>query len=125
MRKFSKINEGLNVGKVKSETLVYFDLFPLLRGLESERPGIKNRIWKWLCDEWDSSFKVYNGRIKNINLFFYGVGDEYPLKYNKEYPEEVERSKTIHPNAFVGHMGDGSGSEEEQNRRIDLNMVCL
>jgi hypothetical protein len=57
-----------NINKVSPKDLVYFDLFSLLRGLESERPGIKDRVWDWMCDEPDSSFSPYNGRISTINL---------------------------------------------------------
>lgn len=92
-----KFTESLsNIDKVASQKLIYFDLFPLLKGLEKERPGIKDRIWSWLCSEWDVAFKPYNDRIININLFYYGVGEEYTLK-NEYYEEEVKHSKKIHP----------------------------
>jgi hypothetical protein len=111
----SKFTESLsNTKKVEGITITYFDLFPLLRGLESERPGIKERIWKWLCDEKDSAFAPYNGRILNINLFYYGVGEEYPLK-DKYYEEEVKHSKKIHPEAFQ----DG----KIKDIRLDLNLI--
>jgi len=119
MKKFSKIFESLNVTKVDGKTIVYFDLFDLLKGLESERPGIKKRIWSWLCEEEDFAWRVYNGRIKNINLFYYGVGEEYPLK-NEYYEQEVAHSKTIHPDAF---MGEGRVDEKMQNLRLDLNLI--
>lgn len=120
MKKFSKIFESLNVSKVDGKTMTYFDLFPLLKGLESERPGIKKRIWGWICEEEDSAWKAYNGRILNINLFYYGVGEEYPLK-NEYYEQEVKHSKTIHPNAFVGYMGEGD--KKMQDIRLDLNLI--
>ena len=102
------------ITKVRSKTITYFDLFPLLRGLESERPGIKDRIWEWVCDEWDAAFKPYNGRILNINLFYYGVGEEYPLK-NKFYKQNVLHSKNIHPEAFI--------AGKIRNIRLDLNLI--
>jgi len=105
-----------NNNKVEAKTIKYFDLFPLLKKLEEQRPGIKDRVWKFLCSEWDVAFKPYNGRILNINLFFYGVGDEYPLKSNQQYPEEVEHSKNIHPEAFV------SGTTQEA-LRLDFNLI--
>ena len=119
MRKFT---ESLtNIKKVPSETLVYFDLFPLLKGLESERPGIKDRVWSWLCEEWDVAFKPYNGRIININLYYYGLGDEYPLKDSDE--SELEHSKQIHPEAFQDYMGPGSGEKKAIELRKDLNLI--
>lgn len=124
MKKFSKLNENLNnIKKVEGTTITYFSLFELLDGLESERPGIRDRVWDFLCDEKDSSFKVYNRRIKNMNLFYYGIGDEYPLKYNHDYPGEVERSKTIHPDAFLNYIKPGSGDKKIQDLRIDFNLI--
>lgn len=114
------------IKKVKGETITYFDLFPLLRGLESERPGIKDRIWDWICcrceekyQYQDAGFKPYNGRIININLFYYGVGEEYPLK-NEFYEESVKHSKKIHPFAFVVN---GKVDIRIQNIRLDLNLI--
>lgn len=121
MRKFT---ESLsNITKIKGETITYFDLFPLLRGLEIERPGIKDRVWKFLCDEWDVTFKPYNGRILEINLFYYGVGEEYPLKYLKDYPEEIEDCKKTHPSAFKDYMGPGTGDQKDIDLRLDLNLI--
>lgn len=112
MKKFTEsVN---NIKKIEGKKIIFFDLFPLLKGLESERPGIKDRVWKWLCSEWDVAFKPYNGRILNINLFYFGVGEEYTLK-NEYYEEEVNHSKKIHPNAFK----DG----EEKELRLDLNLI--
>lgn len=114
MKKFTEsIN---NITKTKKEELIYFDLFPLLRGLESERPGIKDRIWGWMRDEWDVAFKPYNGRISFINLYYYGIGDEYPTKYLEEYPDEIDTSKSNHPEAFK----DGT---KESELRKDLNLI--
>ena len=100
--------------RVENKLLSYYDLFALLHGLEKERPGIKDRIWKWMCDEWDVAFKPYNGRISYINLFYYGVGDEYDIE--SETKEEIEHSKGIHPEAFI------NGSKEE-SLRLDLNLI--
>ena len=120
MRKFT---ESLNsIKKVEGKTMTYFDLFPLLKGLESERPGIKKRVWDWLCSEDDSAWRVYNGRIKNINLYFYGVGEEYPLK-NEYYEQEVAHSKTIHPDAFPDYIQKGSGVKSMYELRLDLNLI--
>lgn len=113
MKKFTE--SLINIKKVQSKSLIYFDLFPLLKGLEIERPGIKDRVWEWMCDEWDVAFKPYNGRIININLFYYGVGDEYDLNYLKKYPDELEHCKRTHPSAFV----DGP----EKELRLDLNLI--
>jgi hypothetical protein len=68
-----------------------------------------------MCDERDAAFRPYNGRISSINLFFYGIGDEYPTEYLKKYPSELEHSKKIHPDAFV--KGD------IMELRIDLNLI--
>lgn len=116
MRKFT---ESLsNIKKTKTEKLVYFDLFPLLKGLEGERPGIKDRVWKWMCDEneYDIAFKPYNGRISNINLFYFGLGDEYPTKHLQKYPDELEHSKKTFPASFT----DESDWKE---LRLDLNLI--
>lgn len=102
--------------KVKPIFIKYFDLFELLDGLESDRPGIRKRIWDFISDEKDIQFQPIKGRILNINLFYYGVGDEYPLSYLKKYPSELEHCKKTHPYAFI------DGSEESELRR-DLNLI--
>ena len=112
-----KFTESLNnIKKVPAEKIKYYDLFSLLKGLESERPGIKDRVWKWMCDEWDVAFKPYNGRISTINLFYYGVGDEYPIKYLEKYPGELSHSKSQFPESFI----DGNKNKE---LRLDLNLI--
>lgn len=114
MRKFT---ESLNnINKVETKTLVYFDLFPLLKGLEGERPGIKERVWKHMNDDPDYAFKPWNGRISNINLYFYGIGDEYPISYLDNNPGELEHSKNIHPEAFVN-------GTDEYELRLDFNLI--
>lgn len=115
MRKFT---ESLNnIKKTKVEKLVYFDLFPLLKGLEVERPGIKDRVWSWMCETgpYDASFAPYNGRISNINLFYFGLGDEYPTKHLQKYKDELEHSKITFPESFI----DGSKKE----LRLDINLI--
>lgn len=114
MRKFTESLSSIN--KVEGKKLTYYSLFPLLRGLEAERPGIKDRVWEHIKDEWDVTFKPYNGRISNINLFYYGIGDEYETNYLKKYPEDLERMKPIHPNAFV----EGT---TEYELRLDFNLI--
>lgn len=42
------------IKKVPLKTETYFDLFPLLEGLEKERPGIRKRVWSWLCKEFSA-----------------------------------------------------------------------
>lgn len=114
MKKFTE--SVSNISKVTPKNLVYFDLFPLLKGLEKERPGIKDRVWADMTDEWDVAFKPYNGRLSHINLFYYGIGDEYQSKYLKKYPDELEHSKKIHPNAFI----EGTN---EYELRLDFNLI--
>ena len=114
MRKFTESLSSIN--KVEGKKLTYFSLFPLLRGLESERPGIKERVWSHIKDEFDAAFKPYNGRISNINLFYYGIGDEYETNYLKEYSEDLERMKKVHPNAFI----EGT---KEYELRLDFNLI--
>jgi hypothetical protein len=110
-----KYNESVNnITKTKKETLTYYNLFELLRGLEKERPGIKDRIWKWMLEERDAAFEPYNGRISHINLFYFGVGPEYQIKDVPE--EEIEHSRSIHPEAFK------KGTKEE-SLRLDLNLI--
>lgn len=103
------------ITKITSKTIEYYDLFPLLRELEAERPGIKERIWNFLCDEWDVAFKPYNGRLININLFYYGVGNEYSISGVTD-DEIYDCKNNIHAEAFI------SGSKEEQ-LRLDLNLI--
>lgn len=114
MKKFTESLD--NIKKVDKKVLIYFDLFTLLKGLEIERPGIKKRVWDHMLDDPDSAFRPYNGRISSINLFYYGVGEEYDLKYLKENPQELEHSKKIHPEAFI----EGT---KENNLRKDLNLI--
>ena len=99
MKKFTE--SVSNINKVTPKKLVYFDLFPLLKGLEKERPGIKDRVWEHIKDEWDVAKKPYNGRLSHVNLFYYGIGDEYQSKYLKKYTDELEHCKKIHPDAFI------------------------
>ncbi len=113
--KIKKFNESVNFNLVEPKKLVYFDLFPLLKGLEGIRPGIRDRVWEFLCDESDISFKPIKGRILNINLYYFGIGDEYPTKYLKEYPEELEHSKKTFPQSYV----DGT----EKELRLDFNLI--
>ena len=70
-------------------------------------------------DTVDSADDPIKGRISYINLYYYGVGDEYPITpYSNEYSneDEVEHSKKIHPEAFI------SGTKEE-TIRLDLNLI--
>ena len=115
MRKFTESLSSIT--KVAGTTMIYFDLFPLLKGLEVERPGIKDRVWKHMSeDEPDYAFRPWNGRISTINLYFYGVGDEYKVKYLDKYPEDLEHSKKIHPEAFkVG--------TKDNELRLDFNLI--
>lgn len=113
--KIRKFNEDKSFNLVEPKRLVYFDLFPLLRGLEVIRPGIKERVWKFLCDEKDISFRPIKGRILNINLYYFGIGDEYPTKYLKEYPDELNHSKKTFPLSYV----DGIKKE----LRLDFNLI--
>jgi hypothetical protein len=113
MRKFTESISSIK--KVESKKIVYYDLFPLLDGLEGERPGIRKRVWEWLCDEDDAAFKVYNGRIKNINLFYFGIGTEYETEYSRNYPQEIEHCKKTFTSAFI------EGPEKEL--RLDFNLI--
>lgn len=112
MRKFTESLSSIK--KVEQKTISYYSIMPLLNGLETERPGIKDRVWNWVCDvPYDNPQR---NKIFNINLFFYGVGDEYEIDYLKEYPNELEDSKDRWPNAF-----DEGTSEYEL--RLDLNLI--
>lgn len=99
--------------KVKPETVKFYDLFPMLKSLEKQRPGIKDRVWKFLCDEDpDIAFAPINGRIGHMNLYYYGIGPEY-------FPDDVEsieHSKSIHPEAFA------EGKIKEL--RLDFNLIA-
>ena len=114
--KIRKFNENISFNLVEPKRLVYFDLFPLLRGLENIRPGIKDRVWDFLCDEKDISFRPIKGRILNINLYYFGIGDEYPTKYLNEYPDDLEHSKKTFPLSYI----DGN---IEKELRLDFNLI--
>ena len=102
---------------IEPQVIKVFSLFPLLKGLESQRPGIRNRMWKHLCDEkQDIQFIAIKSRTLAMNLFYYGVGNHYPLKYLKDYPEEVEHCKKTFPEATI----DGSVEQELQK---DFNLI--
>ena len=122
MKKFTESLKSIK--KSEKKVLNYYNLFDLLRGLESERPGIKHRVWKWMCDgtsgQLDSAFRPYNGRISYINLFWHGIGDEYPIKHLDEYPGEIERSKKTFPSAFEGN---NVSNKEDTELRKDLNLI--
>ncbi len=105
-----------NIDIVEPIPLVYFNLFPMLKGLEKERPGIKDRVWNFLIDEQDYSFKPLKGRILNINLYYFGIGDEYSTKYLEEYPEELSHSKKTFPFSYI----DG---RIEKELRLDFNLI--
>lgn len=104
------------IKKVEPKHIRYFDLYPLLSRLESERPGITKRIPKHLHDDNDIQFDLIKGRTLAVNLFYYGVGDEYPTKYIIEHPHEIEHCKKIHPEAFI------KGTLEYEIR-LDLNCI--
>lgn len=107
------------VEKIEGVTITHFDLFKLLKGLEKERPGIHKRISEFIRDDNDIRFRPINGRILNINLYFYGIGDEYPTKALKEYPKTLEDSKLSHPEAFYDEYLD----PEVKELRLDLNLI--
>lgn len=113
--KIRKFNEDISFDLVKPKKITYFDLFPLLRGLEKIRPGIKDRVWEFLCDE-NVSFKPIKGRTLNINLYYFGIGDEYPTKYLSEYPQELEHSKKTFTLSYI----DGN---KEKELRLDFNLI--
>jgi hypothetical protein len=114
MKHLNKYNESnSNIKKVDPVliSLKYFDINALLDGLESERPGIKSRLKKWI-----SEYHDLNNGVKSINLFYYGIGDEYPNSYLTKYPDELDHCKKIHPEAFK----EGS---DEKDIRLDLNLI--
>lgn len=110
-----KFNESKEATLVEPKSIIYFDLFPLLRGLESERPGIKERVWNFLKDEDDIQFQPIKGRILNINLYYFGIGNEYPTEYLRKYPDDLEHSKKTFPLSYV--------KGEEMELRLDFNLI--
>lgn len=120
MKKFTESLKSIK--KSEKKVLNYYNLFDLLRGLESERPGIKKRVWDWMCTsgQLDSADRPYNGRISYINLFWHGIGDEYPIKFLDKYPEEIEHSKKTWPSAFEGN---NVSKKEDIELRMDLNLI--
>ena len=111
--KHIKLYESSWIKKIEPEHIRFFDLYPMLEGLEPERPGIKKRVTAFLKNENDIQFSLINNRLLAMNLYYYGLGDEYPTKSDAE---EIEHSKTIHPEAFV------SGTKEEA-LRLDFNLI--
>jgi len=103
----------VKIQEPKIETRIYFHLKPLLKGLEPERPGISKRVTNFIISMNDNSIRE---KIKYVNLFYCGIGNEYETNYLKEYPGEYERSKTVFPDAFI----DGSKDKE---LRLDLNLI--
>jgi len=107
MRKFTESLSSIK--KVEPKTISYYSIMPLLEGLESERPGIKDRVWNWLCNvPYDSPQR---NKVFFLNLFFYGIGDEYKIDLN-----ELENSKRTWPKAFE------EGTFEKE-LRLDLNLI--
>lgn len=102
------------MSKVKQHDIRYFNLNDLLDALETERSGIRERVRRFLSDEWDIQFQLISGRILGMNLYFYGVGNEYPIHDTDE--KEIEHSKIIHPEAFI----DGT---PENELRKDFNLI--
>ena len=94
--------------------LRYFELFPLLDYLETKRQGIRDRVWKFLCEDKDVQFAAINNRIMHMNLYFYGVGDEYPIESVTKI--DINHCKSIHPEAFI----DGT---KENELRKDFNLI--
>jgi hypothetical protein len=111
LKKYNESNSNIKKVNPTSISLKYFDINALLDGLESERPGIKTRLKKWI-----SEYHDLNNGVKSINLFYYGIGDEYPNLYLTKYPDELDHCKKIHPEAFK----EGS---DEKDIRIDLNLI--
>ncbi len=96
--------------------LTYFELFPLLDELESIRKGIKDRVWNHINEERDIQFKPINNRISFINLFYFGIGNEFYTEYLNKYPEELEHSKNIFPDSFIENS-------KQMNLRLDFNLI--
>lgn len=68
----------------------------------------------FLKKDQDIQFALINNRLLGMNLYYYGIGDEYPtIDFTNE---ELEHSKQIHPEAFV------KGSKEE-SLRLDFNFI--
>lgn len=104
-----------DITKAKQENIRYFNFRDLCEGLESERPGIRKRLTNHLDDDNDIQFRMIKERILHINLYFYGVGDEYPIG-DQNIEEEIKHSKKIHPEAFI------EGTLESEIRK-DLNLI--
>ena len=103
-----------DITKAKQENIRYFNFSDMCKGLDTERPGIKERLSKHL-EDWDFQFQMIKDRLLHINLYFYGVGNEYPI--NDQYVNEaIEYSKKIHPEAFT------EGTLESEIRK-DLNLI--
>lgn len=99
---------------IEPKTLTYFDLFDLLKSLESHRLGIYDRVWNFINSDKDLQFCPINGRLSHMNLYFYGVGNEYNIKGITT--EDIEHSKKIFTNAFIEES-------TENELRKDFNLI--
>lgn len=122
MIKIKRINESLDIDKIEPPTITFkvFKLKKMLSGLERERPGIYQRVYDFIYDERDPYFLPQDvrglhlgGRLYSLNLFYYGVGDEYPIK--EVTKEELEHSRRTFPESFI----DGKNKEI----RLDFNLI--
>jgi len=114
MKHLKKYNESkYSIEKIQPTiiSIKYFNIRELLDGLEVERPGIKSRMIEWISENND-----LNDGFKSINLFYYGIGDEYPNEYLTKYPDELEHCKKMHPDAF-------KENSKEKEIRLDLNLI--
>ena len=82
-----------NITKAKQENIRYFNFRNMCIGLDTERPGIRQRLKDHLEDDNDIQFQQIKERILHINLFYYDIGEEYPTKYVEQYKGELEHSK--------------------------------
>lgn len=127
MIKIKRIDEDLtvnNIEKIEPKIIKFkiFKLGNLLNGLENERPGIINRVNGFIRKEKDPYFSPQDvrglnlpGRLYSLNLFYYGVGDEYPIKANEKYPDEVEHCHKTFPESFI--------EGEDREMRLDFNLI--
>jgi hypothetical protein len=98
-----------------------FKLRELLNELEQESPDITKRIFNFIYEDTDPYFLpqdirglYLNGRLYSLNLFYYGVGDEYPIKNVDK--DEIENSQKVFPESFINNS-------IEKQMRLDFNLI--
>ena len=80
LKKYNESNSNIKKVNPTSISLKYFDINALLDGLESERPGIKSRLKKWISEYHD---------LNNIN----DINDMNDTNDEKTFKELLDQAR--------------------------------